>query len=164
LTVTKLRLHARIQILERQDIVVDQFLDFNRQGETVLNVMTLCPSMEGTKEVRPPPRWQFLRYRRRCSGLDQVPLKQRGKQLRIFHRNRIILRCFLSLVMWIDLRTSLSSRLTFHHIHFLVFFFELPAGTLSLTNRPSRTPSSNCTPIPTISAKFLGVLPTIFTY
>ena len=45
----------------------------------------------------------------------------------------------------------------------LSFFFELLARTLSLINRPSRTPSSSRTPVATISAKFLGVLPTIFT-
>jgi len=43
------------------------------------------------------------------------------------------------------------------------FPFELPAGTLSLINRPSWTPSSRRIPMLTISEKSLGTLPTIIS-
>jgi len=111
-TTTQLQVHAQIQVFERQDIGVDQLLDFNLQGETVLNVMTLCPLMKGTKAIRSPMSRQFLRYRRRWSSLDKVFPKQGGQKLCILHWDRIILRCL-----------SLMLRMTFHHAHFMVFPF-----------------------------------------
>jgi len=87
-------LYAWIQIFERQDIGVDQLLDFNFQGETVLFVMTLCPLMEGTKEIR-----QFLGHRRRWSSLDKILPKQGGQQFRIFHWDWVKLQCLMSLIL-----------------------------------------------------------------
>ena len=53
---------------------------------------------------RSPPSQQFLRYRRRWSGLDKVPFKQKRKQLCVLHRNQIKLQCSWSLLLrlWLD--------------------------------------------------------------
>ena len=74
-----MQLHAQIQIFEGQDIGVDQVLDFNFQRETVLNVMTLCPLMEGIKDIRSPTSRQFLWYRLR-STFEPLSLEQSNAQ------------------------------------------------------------------------------------
>jgi len=120
----------------------------------VFNIMTLCPLMENTKEIRSQSSRQFLRYWRRWPGLDEVSLKQIVKQLCILHRNRIILWCFLSLLLrlllillklglitriWNIISNRHNSgnmvislilllRMTFHHTHFLVFVLEIITG------------------------------------
>jgi len=137
---TQLRLHAQIQILERQNISVDKLLYFNLQGELVLLVMTLCPLMESTKEIRSPTSRQFLRYRRRCLVWTRFSLSKVGSSSAYF----IGIRSYCgALWAWcwgwhFTMRTSWS------------FLFELSAGTLSLINRPSRTPSSWRIPMLTI--------------
>jgi hypothetical protein len=67
--------------------------------------------MEGIGKVRSIPNRQSFRHPRRCSGLDKVLLKQSGKQLCIFHRNQIILLCFLDTILRGELLRSLLSRL-----------------------------------------------------
>jgi len=76
-------------ILEGQSLILDQLLNYSPKSKTLLNIMTWCPLMEGTREVGPIPSWQFLRHPRRWSGLNKVLLKQIGKQLCIFYGNRI---------------------------------------------------------------------------
>jgi len=80
-------------------------------GKTGCYIMTRCPLMEGTREVRSPPIRQPFKPPRRRSGLDKVLLKQSRKQLCILHKNQIIMRCFLSMILWIELLRSLLSRL-----------------------------------------------------
>jgi len=134
-------------ILEGQSLILDQLLNYSPKSKTLFNIMTWCPLMEGTRKVGPIPSWQFLRHARRWSGLNKVLFKQTGKQLCIFHGNRIKLwlsRSLLSGLLLILLKLGLITRiwnnisnrhnsgnrvinrilllrLTFHQTHSLIF-------------------------------------------
>jgi len=84
---------------EGPDVILNQLLNFFLQRMTLLSVMTWCPLMEGTKEVRGIPNRQHIRHLRKWPGLNMILLKQDGKQIHIFHGYWVTLRCFPNLVL-----------------------------------------------------------------